>query len=82
MNTSEVVRRTMSRGVIVLAVQRGSAADYFGLRPGDRVLMLQDRRIDRVEDVTEVVEDENDSKSSWPIAIERRGQRVERTLQL
>lgn len=71
-----------ARGVIVLAVQRGSAADYFGLRPGDRVLMLQDRRIDRVEDVTEVVESENDSKSSWPIAIERRGQRVERTLQL
>jgi len=71
-----------ARGVIVLAVQRGSAADYFGLRPGDRVLMLQDRRIDRVEDVTDVVSGENDSKSSWPIAIERRGQRVERTLRL
>lgn len=70
-----------ARGVIVLAVQRGSAADYFGLRPGDRVLMLQDQRIDTVDDVIDTVNDTADAKS-WPIAIERRGQRVERTLQL
>ena len=70
-----------ARGVIVLSVQRGSAADYFGFRPGDRVLELQNAPIDSVDDLTDTVFDADDMKD-WPIAIERRGQRMERTLQL
>tara|TARA_R110002073_G_scaffold269354_1_gene432574 strand:- start:1076 stop:2530 length:1455 start_codon:yes stop_codon:yes gene_type:complete len=69
------------RGVIVLSVQRGSAADYFGFRPGDRVLELQNAPVTSVDDLSETVLHADDAKD-WPIAIERRGQRVERTLRL
>ncbi|MEE2566916.1 DegQ family serine endoprotease [Hyphobacterium marinum] len=69
------------RGVIVLSVQRGSAADYFGFRPGDRVLELQGAPVTTVDQLTDTVERDDDVKD-WPIAIERRGQRMERTLQL
>ncbi|WP_233347664.1 Do family serine endopeptidase [Hyphobacterium indicum] len=70
-----------ARGVVVLSVQRGSAADYFGFRPGDRVLELLDARIDEIEDIERLLDGQDDLKS-WPIAIERRGLRQEANLQL
>ncbi len=70
-----------ARGVVVLNVQRGSAADYFGFRPGDRVLELLGTRIEEIGDVEALIQDRDDLKS-WPIAIERRGRRQEATLQL
>ncbi|MEE2525190.1 DegQ family serine endoprotease [Hyphobacterium sp. HN65] len=70
-----------ARGVVVLNVQRGSAADYFGFRPGDRVIELLGTRIEEIDDVESLIEGQDDLKS-WPVAIERRGRLLERTLQL
>ena len=70
------------RGVIVLSVQRGSAADYFGFRPGDRVLELHGERVTSVDQLYETVQEGGEDAKDWPVAIERRGQRVERTLRL
>jgi Do/DeqQ family serine protease len=70
-----------ARGVVVLNVQRGSAADYFGFRPGDRVIELLGARVEEIDDVESLLDGQDDLKS-WPIAIERRGRLLERTLQL
>lgn len=70
-----------ARGVVVMNVQRGSAADYFGFRPGDRVLELLGARVEEIGDVESLIDGQDDLKS-WPIAIERRGRLLERTLQL
>ena len=70
-----------ARGVVVLSIQRGSAAEYFGFRPGDRVLELLGARVDEVDQIEDLLDGQDDLKS-WPIAIERRGRIIERTLSL
>ncbi|GJL98139.1 MAG: hypothetical protein DHS20C06_19560 [Hyphobacterium sp.] len=68
-------------GVVVLTVQRGSAAEYFGFLPGDRVIELLGARVEAIDDIESLVDGQDDLKS-WPIAIERRGRLMERTLGL
>lgn len=70
-----------ARGVVVYNVQRGSAADYFGFRPGDRVLELLGTHIEEISDLESLLEGQEGLKS-WPIAIERRGRRQEANLEL
>ena len=77
----EVGFDAFARGVVVLSIQRGSAAEYFGFRPGDRVLELLGARVDEVDQIEDLLEGQDDLKS-WPIAIERRGRLIERTLSL
>jgi Do/DeqQ family serine protease len=68
-------------GVVVLTVQRGSAAEYFGFLPGDRVIELLGARVEAIGDIESLVDGQDELKS-WPIAIERRGRLMERTLGL
>ncbi len=69
------------RGVLVSDISRRSAAAYFGFQPGDRLLSLQDERIDDLGDLERALE-LFDGARSWPVEIERRGERYNRTLTL
>ncbi|MCW5725297.1 MAG: Do family serine endopeptidase [Maricaulaceae bacterium] len=69
------------RGVVVMRVQRGSAADYFGFQPGDRVTEVLGEPVNAVRDLARTLERADDARQ-WPIAIERRGQRFARTLRM
>ncbi len=69
------------RGLVVFSVQRRSAAAYFGFQPGDRVLSLQGEAMGTLDDLDRAL-DEFDGERQWPVIIERRGERYERTLTL
>jgi len=68
-------------GVMVLSVQRRSAAAYFGFRAGDRVIELQDIQIDDIDDADDVLV-QYDGQKSWPVIVERQGRRYEQTLRM
>lgn len=62
-------------GVLVLDIARGSVAEQVGLEKGDRVLMLNDRKIDSVKSLAAINgEDEN----LWKVTIQRGSQVVTR----
>lgn len=62
-------------GVLVLDIANGSVADRVGLEKGDRVLMLNDRKIDSVKTLAAV----NEGKEQlWKVTIQRSGQVVTR----
>ncbi len=69
------------KGVLVTRVERRSAARYFGFRPGDRILSLGDEQVNTLIDLDRVLR-ERDGADDWPVEIERRGERVSRTLSL
>ncbi len=68
-------------GVLVSSVARRSAAAYFGFQPGDRILSIQDERVDNLVDLNRILR-EKEGADSWPMEIERRGERFSRTLSL
>ena len=68
-------------GVLVSSVTRRSAAAYFGFQPGDRILSIQDERVDNLVDLNRILR-EKDGADSWPMEIERRGERFSRNLSL
>lgn len=68
-------------GVLVTGIARRSAAAYYGLQPGDRVLQVAGERIDTLADLDAVLQ-RRDNAESWPIEIVRNGERFERTLRL
>ena len=68
-------------GVLVSSVSRRSAAAYFGFQPGDRILSIQDERVDNLVDLNRILR-EKDGANSWPMEIERRGERFSRNLSL
>ena len=68
-------------GVLVSGVTRRSAAAYFGFRPGDRILSINDERIETLIDLNRVLRD-LDGEKTWPVEIERQGERFSRTLSL
>ncbi len=68
-------------GVMVLSVDRRSAADFFGFQPGDIVLEMDGEQIDDVEQLLDLLEARDDAET-WPMVIERRGERFSRTLRL
>ena len=59
-------------GVMVMKVQRRSAAYYNRLRPGDFILSANDRLTDTTRDLNRVLDDEEGS-DLWEIEIERQG---------
>jgi Do/DeqQ family serine protease len=62
-------------GVLVLDIANGSVADRVGLEKGDRVLMLNDRKIDSVKTLADI----NEQKEQlWKVTIQRGGQVVTR----
>ncbi|WP_019962391.1 DegQ family serine endoprotease [Woodsholea maritima] len=68
-------------GVMVVDIQRRSAADYFGFQPGDLIIAIQDERVSSVEDLEAIIE-RFDGEKEWPIEIERRGERFRRVLRM
>jgi len=68
-------------GVLVSSVARRSAAAYFGFQPGDRILSVQDERVDNLVDLNRILR-EKDGANDWPVEIERRGERFSRNLSL
>jgi Do/DeqQ family serine protease len=69
------------RGVVVSGVSRRSAAAYFGFQPGDRLLSIQGEPVESLEDLERALA-EFEGARRWPVIIERRGERFERTLTL
>lgn len=63
---------------VVSSVQPGSAAAEVGIRPGDRVVEMDGRSIDRFEDLIQVVSIH--AGMSLNTIIERDGQRIELTV--
>ncbi len=64
-----------SAGVLVLDIARGSIAARVGLEKGDRVLMLNDRKIESVKSLAAInAEDEN----LWKVTIQRGAQVITR----
>jgi len=68
-------------GLIVTNVLRRSVAAGYGFRPGDRIIEVQGQRIDSQADFETLIA-RHDGEANWPIAIERRGQRVEAEIKL
>ena len=60
------------RGVLILAVVRRSPAARLGLRPGDILVSINNRKIALVRDATKILDR---GAESWDIAI-KRGERV------
>lgn len=71
----------LDEGVIVTDVARGSAADYFGFRPGDRLVSLGDTRVESTRNLDRMLQRLEGAKS-WPITIERGGRQISRTFRL
>lgn len=60
----------MARGVVVLGLRRGSAADQIGVRRGDIVLRVNGGEIDSVADLREALAE---GRGGWELAIKRDG---------
>ena len=52
-----------------------------GFRPGDRVVELDGRRITTLDDFADMLA-RLDGQEVWPIAVVRRGQRIEADIRL
>lgn len=70
-----------STGVMISRVGRRSAADYFGFRPGDRLLEINGEPVDDLNDAAALL-NMLEGEKLWPIEIERRGEVFSRTLSL
>lgn len=68
-------------GVLVVSVERRSAARYYGFRPGDKIVSVADERVEDLLDLNRVLRDK-DGANRWPIELERQGERIARTLSL
>jgi S1-C subfamily serine protease len=68
-------------GVMIARVGRRTAADYFGFRPGDRILEINGEPVETITDVNAILKD-YDGERRWTIGFERRGERYERDVTL
>ena len=68
-------------GLVIFAVSRRSAADYFGFQPGDRIVSIDGADVASLQDLEAVLE-AAEGQRRWPIEIERRGERFSRVLSL
>ena len=62
-----------ARGVVVIKVRRGSVAHRLEIRPGDIILKINDRTVERVEDLRRSLAARADG---WKIALRRDGEVV------
>ena len=72
---------SFEEGLIVSNIHRRSLAANFGFRPGDRVVELDGRRITTLDDFEDMLA-RLDGQEIWPIAVVRRGQRIEADIRL
>lgn len=72
---------SFEEGLIVSNIRRRSLAANFGFRPGDRVVELDGRRITTLDDFEDMLA-RLDGQEIWPIAVVRRGQRIEADIRL
>jgi S1-C subfamily serine protease len=68
-------------GVIVLEVQNRSAAAYYGVRPGDIVLDVDEHSIEDVSDLTRQLAN-SEGRSRWPIRILRGEREITATIRM
>lgn len=68
-------------GVMISRINRRSAAAYYGFQNGDRILEIAGEPIQSVDDLLDVLSALDDVET-WPIEIERRGERYSPTLRL
>ncbi len=69
----ELGLRFDARGVLVRQVQRGSAADEMGLRPGDLIVSLNGQATETAESFARLV---NDRPRSWRVVLQRGGRTI------
>jgi serine protease Do len=62
-----------AKGVLVTRVKRRSSAAQSGIRPGDRIVSINDRRIERVAGVKRATAKR---RRRWELIIQRGGQRL------
>ncbi len=62
---------SMSAGVIILRVRRGSLADRINLRPGDMILSINNENVERVRRLRKMTVR---PRKTWRLAIRRNGQ--------
>ena len=72
----EIEVSIMERGVIVLRVERGSAAARLGVRPGDLIRIVNGQKIVVVSDLKKI----DDTANRWTISVERDGKMISATV--
>ncbi len=70
---------TFATGVVILDVERGGAADYYGFRPGDIVEAINARPVSTSRDLESVIQQE-EGRRQWAILLVRDGRRIQRTM--
>ncbi len=66
------------RGVAVLSIKRGSAADYYGFQPGDVIEEVNGLSVGTTEDLETAVR-AADGARAWSLVVDRGGRRYSRT---
>jgi len=68
---------TMSRGVAILKLRRGSTANRLGFRPGDQIVGLNGQDVQSVADLMRLLGKLENREGDWLVAIMRNGKRKE-----
>lgn len=68
-------------GLVVTRVERRSAAEFYGFRPGDRILSVNQRTVRTVREMERELA-RHEGAREWPVEIERRGERHASVLRL
>ena len=69
----EMGRPVLETGVILTKVTRGSIAARYGFRPGDKILVVNDREIDSVRTLGRAL---SGTQPGWSIDLERNGRKL------
>lgn len=67
------------RGVVIMKLPARSMAAYFGFRPGDIILEVDQRTVRNVNDLESAL-NKADGQHTWPVRIERKGREIFATL--
>lgn len=67
------------RGVVIMKLPPRSVAAYYGFRPGDIILEVDQQTVRNVNDLESQLT-KRDGQRSWPVRIERRGREIAATL--
>ena len=69
------------KGVVIFNVNRSTVADYFGFKPGDRVIEIYQPPIGTLQDVKSILS-RMDGQKQWPLIIKRGEREFNRVLRL